>query len=273
MVDIRPPLVDFSPLGQLPNAYFQGRAARREQDLFNARRDIAAGGPMDFGQMSRQLLAAGDLEGGLRVAGLANQQASLALQQEESTFNRRMREAELGLKRMDLAFKRRGGFEGVKDRAQTEAGLRKEFSSLSKDYRTARDAYARVQASASDPSAAGDLALVFNYMKVLDPLSVVREGEFATAQNASGVPERVRNVWNRALSGERLGPEQRADFVDRAGKLFAAQDSQHTKLVDQFSGIGSRLGVDIRNVVPDFTRPDKDGWSDMGNGVRIRKKR
>ena len=50
-----------------------------------------------------------------------------------------------------------------------------------------------------DPSAAGDLAMIFTYMKILDPTSVVREGEQATAQNAAGTPERIKNIYNRVI--------------------------------------------------------------------------
>ncbi|BCV06223.1 MAG: hypothetical protein CM15mV128_240 [Caudoviricetes sp.] len=57
-------------------------------------------------------------------------------------------------------------------------------------------------------------------MKVLDPTSVVREGEQATAANAAGVPSRVRNAFNKALTGEKLSLEQRKDFVSTAIKLF-----------------------------------------------------
>ena len=37
-------------------------------------------------------------------------------------------------------------------------------------------------------NAAGDMALIFSYMKMLDPNSTVREGEYATAEAAAGVP-------------------------------------------------------------------------------------
>lgn len=140
----------------------------------------------------------------------------------------------------------------AKDIAQVESGLRKEFSGLSKEFRQVRDAFARVNASAKKPSAAGDLALIFNYMKILDPGSVVREGEFATAEQAAGVPQRVINTYNRVLRGERLNDTTRADFVDRAESLFRVQETQHSKLRDQFKAIGERLKVNPENVTPDF---------------------
>ena len=91
------------------------------------------------------------------------------------------------------------------------------------DFRDIEDAYARVQASISQPSAAGDLALIFNFMKMLDPGSTVREGEFATAQNAAGVPDRARAAYNNIVNGQRMTPEQRSDFSGRAEQLYQAQ--------------------------------------------------
>ena len=110
-----------------------------------------------------------------------------------------------------------------------ETKLRNEFQNVTKDYRGIRDSYTRVEESASDPSAAGDLALIFNYMKILDPGSVVREGEFANAQNAAGVPDRVKNMYNRAINGERLGEVQRKDFVNSARKLYRKREDQYNQ--------------------------------------------
>lgn len=132
------------------------------------------------------------------------------------------------------------------------AGIRKEFTALAKDFVQVRDAYARVETAASSPSAAGDLALIFNFMKILDPGSVVREGEFATAQNSAGVPARVRNLYNQTISGERLSPPQRQDFLGQARGLYQAQLQGHRRLEQQFSGIAQRAGVRPEEVIVDF---------------------
>lgn len=100
----------------------------------------------------------------------------------------------------------------------------------SKEFIKQRNAYDRVSASAIDPSPAGDLALIFNYMKVLDPGSTVREGEFATAQNSGSVDDRTRSLYNRIVSGQRLSEDQRKDFVDRSGKLFGKALKNQDKL-------------------------------------------
>ena len=116
-----------------------------------------------------------------------------------------------------------------------------------------REAYNRVQAAAEDPSAAGDLALIFNFMKMQDPGSVVREGEFATAQNAAGVPDRIRNLYNKAITGQRLNPEQRKDFVGQSQKQFKAQSLSQQRIDKAFKNTARRNQVDPENIVLDFS--------------------
>lgn len=140
------------------------------------------------------------------------------------------------------------------DRIFTQtAKLRDEFRNLSKDYIDVRDAYGRIQESAKNPSAAGDLALIFNYMKMLDPGSTVREGEFATAQNSAGIPDRVRAMYNKSIAGERLAPGTRNDFTSRAGSLYKRQLASHKKSTAQYNALAKRYNIDPQNVTTDFT--------------------
>lgn len=161
-----------------------------------------------------------------------------------------------------------GGFKDPKQLSDVEEGFRKEFSAHAKPYFETRDAFSRVQQAASNPSPAGDLALIFNFMKMLDPGSVVREGEFATAQNAAGIPERIANMYNRALKGERLGDDQRKDFVGQANGLFSRAERQYTTTQQQYEAILRRKGMDPRNVIVDYGIPKTDGRMEPPAGQR-----
>jgi hypothetical protein len=121
--------------------------------------------------------------------------------------------------------------EGQRKEAYT---LSKDFETESKDFKTRVDAYNQIVASAENPSAAGDLALIFGYMKMLDPNSVVRETEFANAENAAGVPERIRAQYNKALTGTRLTESTRTDFIDRSTGLYNSALEQQMALEDRF---------------------------------------
>jgi len=109
-------------------------------------------------------------------------------------------------------------------RPEAEGKFRKEYSDQTNGYKEVKSAYSRVLAS--DQTAAGDIALIFNYMKMLDPGSVVREGEFATAQNAGGVDAKVYNLYNQLMTGERLKPEQRKMFTKQAENLYTQAGKQ-----------------------------------------------
>lgn len=129
--------------------------------------------------------------------------------------------------------------------------VRKEFNALPvvKQYHDVSIAVDKMKNAAKVPSAAGDLSLIFSFMKTLDPTSTVREGEFANAQNATGVPERVLNQYNRVMKGERLNEAQRADFLTQADHFLAAHKSAYAAAAESYSGLATRRGMEPGDVV------------------------
>jgi len=134
----------------------------------------------------------------------------------------------------------------VEKRAEAETKLRKEYIDNTKDFSATQDAYRKITAAEDTP--AGDISLIFSYMKMLDPGSVVREGEFATAQNAAGVPDRVQNLYNQAINGQRLNDKQRSMFTNQAEKLYDASAVREKNVRDGLSRIGKGYGLNLDNV-------------------------
>ncbi len=147
-----------------------------------------------------------------------------------------------------------------KDTFDMENKLRDEFIAQSKPWHEINSAYTRIKASAKDPTAAGDIALIYNYMKMLDPGSVVREGEFATAANAGGIPERIRSQWNKLQTGERLSDDIRNDFVDRSGRLYADQKKDQRILEKRYDKIARTTRLNPENVIIKY----EDEMADQG---------
>ena len=136
--------------------------------------------------------------------------------------------------------------------------LRKEFLKQSGEYQKVRDAYTRVQKSTKIPTAAGDLSLIFNYMKMLDPGSTVREGEFQTAAASGSYGERFKASAQKIMSGERLSPKMRDDFVSKSKELLSGMESQHSKRVRNYSKIAKSNKFPVDEVVVDITAPIED---------------
>lgn len=127
--------------------------------------------------------------------------------------------------------------------------LGKRYYDESKNYMGAGSNLSKLLASAKRESAAGDMALIFSIMKTLDPTSVVREGEQAQAQNATGVPEQIRNMYNRTLTGERLSPDQRMDFLKTGLALFDSEDRAQKNRDNYFTDLANTSGIDPRRIM------------------------
>jgi hypothetical protein len=139
------------------------------------------------------------------------------------------------------------------DAFKNETTLRKEFTQLAGDFRTIRDSHRRVLAASKLKTGAGDLALIFNYMKILDPKSVVRESEFRQAEISGNIPERVRQAFGKALKGEKLSTQMRNEFLASAKSLFSTSDKQHNQRVSEFTKLATRNKLNPKNVVIKFT--------------------
>lgn len=158
-----------------------------------------------------------------------------------------------------------GGPQGFK----SERDLRKEYLDITKPFRTVRDSFARVQASAKEPSAAGDLALIFNYMKMLDPASVVRESEFAQAAVTGAWGERMKAAGEKILSGERLSGAMRGDFTKRAKMLMTRQDAQFKQSKGEYTRLAKSYKMDPKRIIVDIEDPLVDEAEALAEGNTI----
>lgn len=131
---------------------------------------------------------------------------------------------------------------------QQKKFLLNSFLKESKPFKDIASSYMKIRSSADKPSAAGDLSMIFSYMKILDPISVVREGEQATAENARGVPESIRALNNKVLSGTKLTPEQRADFLNRAKQIYDNEEQLHFQRENEYAKQAALAGLDPNEV-------------------------
>lgn len=99
------------------------------------------------------------------------------------------------------------------------------------------------------PSPAGDLSLLYSYMQLLDPGSTVREGEQAMASNAGRIDDKIRNIYNKVLSGETLTPSQRADFANRAVQLYDVHWQKQKAFNQAFETLAVDNKLNPKNVV------------------------
>jgi hypothetical protein len=137
-------------------------------------------------------------------------------------------------------------------RPEAERNFRNEYNDRTKTYQDTKSAYTKILA-VSDPKtpdeeAAADIALIFNFMKMQDPSSTISTGEYANAQNAAGVADKVVNIYNNLLKGSKLSPTQRKAFRGQAENLYKAAGQQEDIVRKGIERIAKGMGLNTENI-------------------------
>lgn len=189
----------------------------------------------------------------------ADEAAAKAQAEKDKAEERRLRAAGAAAARAQRAADKESAAEAKAKTAgfKSSMDLRKEFNGLPevKDFKDVDVAFRKIQSAVKNVSAAGDLSLIFQYMKMLDPGSTVREGEFANAQNAGGIDDKVRAAYNNVTQGQRLTESQRADFLAQARGVHEAQRQQFDSAREMFRALAEKGGIDPDDVTGGAAQP------------------
>lgn len=158
-----------------------------------------------------------------------------------------------------------------------ESKLRNEFINQIKaeNFTTIRDQYMNLADASKKGTAPSDMKMIFSYMKILDPNSIVRESEYATAQNAAGVPQRIIVAYNKALDGQSLSPQQRQEFLDEARDIWGRKTKTFKATVDTYRQLAKNSGFNPNKVVTNvgnvlaYTDPNDPRYVPMETGPEI----
>lgn len=104
-------------------------------------------------------------------------------------------------------------------------------------------------------TAAHDMKMVYSIMKIYEPSSSVKEGEYALAEQARGVPDSVRNVYNKLWAGGRLTDDQVTAFKKTALEGMAAQLKSQQLVDERYANIARKQNADVTTVIsPEFDK-------------------
>jgi len=162
-----------------------------------------------------------------------------------ATESRDIRGAEI--REEDLASKRRQEARDIESKKFDQIGkLRTEFlgDPQIRKFQEVKDSVNQIIGLSSEQTPMAGIASVFTFMKILDPGSTVREGEAASAQNAAGVPERIRNYYNQLVSGNGLSVSQRKEMADVARVVYNQRLSGYNNKANIYRGLLIEQGAD-----------------------------
>lgn len=100
---------------------------------------------------------------------------------------------------------------------------------------------------------AGDLDLVYAFAKIMDPGSVVREGEVQMSENTGGLGDRVHGYLQGLRNGQRLPNNVRQNLLAEIENRVSQYRSAYQQFRKQYWNRAERYGFDPESVVgPDI---------------------
>lgn len=133
-----------------------------------------------------------------------------------------------------------------------EGAFRKEFYNHEyvSNYRSMIPFYDDLVSMAVRGQPADDLAIVFRFMKLLDPRSTVREGEQASVQQLGGIPAWAGAFYNQVVGAGGLTETQRNFILQTSRDIFNQSKKNYENVAQQTTERIDRYGnMDIRNVI------------------------
>jgi hypothetical protein len=152
--------------------------------------------------------------------------------------------------RYDIPVGPQTGFEDPKawDKAKD---LREKFDAEpeTRKYRVAQTALHQIRSSAESGTGVGDISLIYQYIKMLDPDTGVREGEIALAGQTGSLPDRVVNTYNNILKGHKLSDKQRKQFADEASRLLQVRSKGMEEHVEWLQAAARRNKLNPDDII------------------------
>ncbi|HBN1048307.1 TPA: DNA transfer protein [Escherichia coli] len=180
-------------------------------------------------KMVGRQLEKGRLDESIRQADMENARgwANIQNAQLDRAQRAQMHSDEMGLKLMELGQKGKPSADLIK-------GLNSDITNFGKNYNSVRAAANSLQALSKVNTGAAQLGIIFNYMKSLDPQSVVREGEQVQVMRSDGIWGQIKGYVDQLNAGNGLSQEARDNIVNAAKINANAMGQQFNQQVDEY---------------------------------------
>lgn len=193
--------------------------------------DKMVGRQLEQGRLNESVRQA-DMENSRGWANIQNAQLDRAQRAQMHNDNVALKLQELGMKQQ----------ESGKIDPKLVRDLNSDINGFSKNYSAMRSASDNLQALGKRNTPAAQLGMIFNYMKSLDPQSVVREGEQVQVKRTDGIFGTLGNYVSQLSNGKMLNNEQVQDLINTS-KLMANTEGEkfNQQMDDYLSTYGDSL--------------------------------
>jgi hypothetical protein len=203
----------------------------------------------------------------------AEAEAKRKFDAEQARLDRESRERTAGIRatRPGAAGKVMTGTDIPKDIADKEFSLTDKFNSEPsvKKFKMGNIALQEMQGLAKEESSYGDQGLISGYAKILDPESVVREGEYAVVERGGGFLDSIANRIDILKGEARLQPAQRQALISAAQALQNGRRSEYQRIRKGYEERARQYGLDpVRALGTEETPAPAAGGETLPSGKK-----
>jgi hypothetical protein len=106
-----------------------------------------------------------------------------------------------------------------------------------------------------------DQAAIYKFAKALDPDGAVREADYAAIVKTAGGLDYVKALFNKALTGEQLTPNQRIEMTNLTTAMAAVAQKRMAMAKDRFSKNAKLYQLNPDNIFQGIGDPLDDTWA------------
>jgi hypothetical protein len=167
---------------------------------------------------------------------------------DQAALDRRSREKIAGdrLNKPGAGAKVISGTDIPKDVADKEFSIADKFNNEPsvKKFKSGNIALQEMQGLSKEQTTYGDQGLISGYAKILDPDSVVREGEYAVVERGGGLLDNIANRIDILQGKARLQPAQRQALLQAAQALQNGRRSEYQRIRKTYEERARQYGLD-----------------------------
>ena len=134
------------------------------------------------------------------------------------------------------------------DKQKLEDSYRGEYTKSAAPYKAMQEAMSSIFASAALANPAGDVALVTQFRKLLDPTSVVRESEFAQTAEAGGLITKLQAELSKVSGTGLVAQETRDQIVALGRELMRKADAYERRRREDIDYRADKYGLDKKAI-------------------------
>lgn len=123
-----------------------------------------------------------------------------------------------------------------------------------------------IEHAVNNPNPQSDSALIYDFIKSLDPDSAVREGEISFVGTARSIPTKTKALVNKMFKGELLTGDERKNILDFATQSTLNQKKAWEISAKPYINQAEKMGVDLSLIIPEMAEYGPSAGEDKKPG-------